>query len=378
MLGILALEGSRRHLAVAGIFGALVLVSCAVPAPSPASSPLVAGEIDRSIPIRLANGLRADRPWIESVLSDPRSVERLDIRVSSDEAQQLDERAVTQAIEFRKAVGLEADDAWVRHLQHDPSALVRYGIPVSVDEAAAMDRRARTEAELAPAVEAYGQAHPEDFGGSYITPGGGTVVAQFSRNVDKHAAALLALVAPESVQLQVRSVRWSSRELDERNKAIWSPAGRAWFKGLGVRVRGGGSHVQDNLVHLELAIPTDDPTLAARVVEHFDGAGWLRVDVAVVPAMNLPLGSLEIVVVDRAGRRVADVWCQLLPSVAGAGGDDTIHDSGPSGVCTWNAIHATSYDIEIWRRIGEGLIGRGRVEVGASGRTRVQVVVDNQ
>jgi hypothetical protein len=359
---------------------ALVGAACgASPVPTaapPSLSAAVAAEVDGSIPIREANGLRADRTWVIAVVLDPASVLRFGIRVSLAEAFGIDEREIAAAITFRANAGMRADEAWVRQVEADPGAQTRYGVRMTSEEAAAMDRRIRTALDAPLVVVPYADQHPEDWGGYYLDRSGGGIVALVTRDVEEHQHALQALFAPGTVTVEVKEVRWSLRELYEFDKAIWSAEGQAWLKKIGVGGKGGGPRIDQNDVWLEVKIPAPDPGLAARIIDHFQGGEWLSVDVRVVPALALPFGSLEIKVVDRAGRPVAGMDCKLIPTVVGAGGDSLSRDSDPSGICSWEDTHATLYGVEIWREVEGKLLGKGQVTVPARGLGRVTIVVD--
>jgi len=377
--------GVNRGFLTAVVVVTLVAVTgCAWSKPSLAPAvlePSIAAEVQRSIAIRLEMGLEADRSWVKEVVSDPASVRRNGILVSSEEAAVFDERirierAISEAIQFRKSAGMQADEAWVRAVHGTSAAVTRYDILVTPAEAAELDRRLKAQQEIGPAIVAYGEAHADESAGVYVDVETGNFVAQFTGEIERHREALLSLFVPGAATVEVRRVRWSLKDLDARLDRIMSPAGQAWLEQLGAEVRGAGSRVMENHVRLELAIPAANPVLDVRVAEHFNGEGWLDVVVDVVPAIDLPFGSLELVVVDTTSEPVADAVCVLLPRVRGAGGDDTVHFSDGTGTCHWEFLHATTYDVEIRTSLEGAVIGEGEVVVPARQTLRRTISVD--
>jgi hypothetical protein len=353
----------------------IVLAGCGAPA-FPTARPAIVAEVDRSIPIREANGLRADRAWIETVVSAPDSVSRWDVLVSPEEAREIDDRLIGKAIEMRRSIGMLADEGWVRALQANPEAEVRNGIPMSAEEAAAFDDRIHSQLDVAPAIVSYGEKHPDEWAGTYIDRVTGAVIVLFTGHAEAHRQALAALVAPGVATVEVRQVRWSTAQLDDLNRPIWASTGQAWFKEIGVELRGGGASVIDNVVTVDVAVAAPDPGLAARIVEHFGGAEWLKVEVNVIPALALPFGTLQIEVLDMAGAPVTGVVCEVVGDVRGAGGDDISRDTNDAGLCRWDVIHATGYDVQIWRTFRHDLLGTGRVVVPAKDTGRTTIIVD--
>jgi hypothetical protein len=340
----------------------------------PVSGPLEA-EIARSISIRTENGLRADREWVLRAVTDPNSVRRYLILVTAEEAAQIDARAVAKAIAFRKDIGMRADEIWVRAVSNDPRAVVLNGIAMTPDEARAFDDRVTAETQIAPAIVDYGERFPSEWAGAFIDSVSGDIVASFSAHVDEHTANLLALFVPGTAQVEVRMVKHSTAELDALNAPIWSDEGQTWLKGLGIQVLGGGSRVVENDVRLEVAASNPDGTLVARITEHFGGVDWLTVDVQIAAPPPTRFGDLRVTVFDPAHKPVAGVACWLHPDIAGYAGDDAIRLADDGGLCRWDGIGAGGYDVEIWRRPNESLLGTGRVTVPTNGTGHATVAV---
>jgi len=280
---------------------------------------------------------------------------------------------IAKAIDFRRSAGLRSDEPWVRAVQRDLTAVERYGVLVTPAEAAELDARLKSQEEVGPVIVAYAESQPES-GGVFVESETGTFVVSFTRNLVLHRKAILRLVAPGAARIEVRQVRWSLAELDAKLAPITSPAGRSWLEQRGANLRGAGSRVQENQVRLELEVPAPDPTLVDDVVRRFAGVGWLDVVVDVVPASELPFGSLELRVVDDRQEPLADVVCWLHPAVRGAGGDDTIHFTDATGTCAWERVHATQYGVEIKTSVEGAVIAETTVAVLPNETARKTIV----
>lgn len=345
------------------------------PLPSTPTDSRAVAEFERSVSVRTANGLQSDPDWVWTVIVNPDSVVRWGVHVTPDEAREIDELEVRKAIEFRRSVGMLADASWVRSLQANPLAEKRNGVPMSAEEAAAFDARIRTQLEVAPAIQAYGEQHSDEWAGAWIDPVTSGVVARFTGHLDEHRKAILALIAPGVATIEVREARWSTRQLDAFNAQIWTPVNLAWFEGLGVKLLGGGSRVIENDVGVKVAVPAPRADVAAKIVERFQGDDWLNVEVRIEPSMNLRFGALTIKVLDSGRRPMVGVACEVVPDVPGAGGDETVRDSDADGICSWERIHATGYRIDIWGRFRETLLMSARVTVPIEGTGRAVVSV---
>ena len=373
----------RRAMRLAFVIGAVAFVIGACDVQSRPNDTILTGpasglldaEIARSIQIRTANGLQADRDWVVRVLSDPNSVQRDMILVTAEEAAQIDTRAIAKAIAGRKNIGMRADEIWVRTVMSDPRAVARDSIAMSADEAAAFDNRVTVQTQIAPAIIDYGERFPDEWAGAFIDSTSGDVFVSFMDNVDEHEADLLALFSPDTARIQVRAVKHSTAELDALNAPIWTDEGQAWLEGLGVRVLGGGSRVVENDVLLEGASAKADATLAPRIKEQFGGVDWLTVDLQFAAPPPTRFGDLRITVIDAAHRPVAGVACWLHPDVAGYAGDDAIRLTDEQGACHWSQIGAGGYNVEIWQRPNEGLLGAARSIVPSNGTGQTTVAV---
>jgi hypothetical protein len=318
--------------------------------------------------------LRADEAYVLHVLRDPASLERGGIKVTADEARVLDEATINDAVALRKNLGLLSDESWVRALQSDPAAVERLGIRMSPEEAASLDRRINAQLDVGPAVIAYGETFPDEWGGAYIDQATGEVVASFAGHLAGHQAALRALIDPDDGTVRVRSVRFPMQELEAHNAELWTDEAQAWLRDQGITIVGGGARVIENDVRLEGTMERFEPTASQAVVDHFDGAGWLTVDLGPTPPRPSVFGGLVIRVVNAAGMPLEGVRCWAHPAIAGFAGDDEVQVSDQAGRCTWQRIGATAYAIDLWHRAGEGIpIGSAHVEVRSGGTAQATI-----
>jgi hypothetical protein len=181
---------------------------------------------------------------------------------------------VAEATRFRQAFGLRADEAWIRIVAADPASepgLRTFGVPLLPSEVDDLLARASRTDDIVPIVEQYGAAVPDDWAGVYIDQGGGgTVVARFHANVDRHRAALEAIL-PADARVEIRSAAWSRTELRIFIERV--SAESSWFPTVGLELEGVEIAVADNLVDVRFR---GDPSLGATVAEHFGMPPWLR------------------------------------------------------------------------------------------------------
>jgi hypothetical protein len=350
------------------------------------ASPSVPPEVGHAIQVRESLGLRSDLESVLGVTSDPTALERDGIKVTIAEALDLDERRLRKEVALRTQLGLADDPEWVRAVLADPNSVIRHvGVPIlmSPEEAAAWDRRASSQNALREALDEYGDAHVGEWGGWYIPADSPGAVALVTDHLEEHRAALDALAAPEVGPIQVRGVQWSYSQLVGFRGSVWSD--EDWFDKHGVRLIHAEEDKPTNRVLVKVEVP--HPDLAARAIEsvldHFDGVGWMTVSAQVDPFEWLGVGSLVVNVVDRSGRPVAGMTCQIIPAVYGAAGDYTILDSDELGRCRWvdeYAVAATSFRIEVRRMLSDPILGTARVSVepGQEASITIPVAVDER
>lgn len=289
------------------------------------------------------------------------------------------EPSIAAAIEVRGLYGLRDDEPYVRFVADNPLASKdALGIPLLPQELADLEARTADRAQVLAIVEAYGQQHPEAYAGMAVDEsGGGDVVAWFASDLARHEAAILRRTGPLA-KLRVEPASWTIAELQERAKQVRD--GRPWLAETGAPLVLADVSVPDNKV--VAVVSSADPDAPARIVEHFDGEGWLQVESDGTGPWTGGTGRLEVLVVDEAGNPIStpteEQWlCVATPDepAAWAGGPGTV---GRDGVCRFaEPLGATGYDIEIKQPVGEdvAVIGHGRAEVAAEQRTEVTIEV---
>ena len=182
---------------------------------------------------------------------------------------------IAAAIEVRALYGLKNDEGYVRSVAANPTATSDVlGIPLLPAEVAELRARAEDRARVISTVEAYGQRHEDTWAGLYLDEaGGGDVVAQFTRDVGRHEAALRGLVGPFG-RLRLELAPRSLAELQAHVDAI--EADRGWFSTIDAILRYASFDPGDDVVVVHVS--SADPDVGAKITDHFDGEGWLVVE----------------------------------------------------------------------------------------------------
>ena len=359
----------------------VLLSGCGIVEPPATPTPTPDPVITASILVRERAALRADREWVEAVQANPASVERLGIKVSPDEAEQLDQAALPNAVESRRRLGLRHDEAWVRRVLADPRSVDWGGLPVTREEAARLEHAVTTAAEIMPVLNNYARDHRDEWSGVYRDDIGTMHVLVTGRPAE-HEAAIRALFA-DPVQLQVDQVRWSERDLDALLTPIRKPDFERWLTRHDISLEGYGIRTRENRVGIEVTAGPESGDITRLIMEHLDGGDWLLVDVELREPTELltERGSLVVTVVDAAGRSPSGGYVLISPDVSGAFPDDVFAtnrcDVEPvrGGVCVWSDLGATGYTIEVWSPFGRALLGRGRVVIPPGGTGRVTIEI---
>ncbi len=288
---------------------------------------------------------------------------------------------IAAAIEVRALYGLKNDEGYVRSVAANPTATSDVlGIPLLPAEVAELRARAEDRARVISTVEAYGQRHEDTWAGLYLDEaGGGDVVAQFTRDVGRHEAALRGLVGPFG-RLRLELAPRSLAELQAHVDAI--EADRGWFSTIDAILRYASFDPGDDVVVVHVS--SADPDVGAKITDHFDGEGWLVVESDGIGPWEGGRGDLRILLVDERGDHVVpdlereQYTCRVKPDDPGAwgGGPGVV---GPDGVCRFDGqLGATGYDITIEHVAGSGdgvVVGHGRAEVRANEVTEVTIPV---
>lgn len=295
----------------------------------------------------------------------------------SPSTQVMSREDLESAIRFRTKVGFRTDAEWVLRVAADPASrpgLSAYGTPLLPAEKAELDRRARNGALLSERVESYGIEHPDEWAGSYLEIRTGVYVALFTGSLEEHEAALRQLVGPAAMWA-VRAARWSYADLGEREHEVASDV--AWLASIGARYQGIGVDVVRNAVVVKVS--SGDPEAPARIIDHYEGRGWLLVDSDGIGDWSGGYGAVTIRVLTRGGDPGRYLLCSLVPDEPSAALEDTFL-TGSEGACRIDSLPATSYTVEIKVLPDDGspwtVIGRDRLEVRSGREAELTVRVD--
>lgn len=278
-------------------------------------------------------------------------------------ADALDDGSVQEAIRLRGDIGMRSDETWVRTVMLDPHAVERWGLLMTVDEATSFDRRISVQLDVIPAIVAYGERYPDDWGGAFIDQRTGNVVVSFAGDLELHSANVRALFAPATVSVEIREVRWSTAELDGLSAQLWTEDAQRWLKDQGATPISGGSRVIENNVLLEVSIPTPDPALIERIRGRFSGDDWLRVEAIVAPAPPTAFGGLELTIVTDRDESIGGVYCWLKPDIPGYAGDQAIRITDETGLCAWQGLGSGGFNVEIRQTLEDGLLATERLTI---------------
>jgi hypothetical protein len=329
-----------------------------------------------AIDLRVRLGLESGVEYVLAVEDDPDSVVRHGISVTIAEAALLDDRDLTEAIELRRLFGLEADPAWVRSVLADPMATMRGdGILMSPEEAAAWDHREQVESAIRPAVRWYGAQHPDEFAGLWF-PETGPAVVQFTGHIERHRAALAALIPPGTGEFEVRQVSFTLDELDayyEQIRADWR-----WFEEEGMRLEDNTPNVRTNRVEIEVTVKQPQPFAAERIRDRFAAGEWLSIDLQADPKASLPFAAgLVATIRSTTGAAVSGLVCELRAGIPGAAGENVFRSSDRQGRCTWNPgeVRATKYALIVREEVGGTILGQTGVTLKADRGLRATIPV---
>lgn len=326
---------------------------------------------------RLRLGLRADYDWILTVEADPLAVLRYGIKVTADEAAQLDERLLASELELREELGFSTDPAWVRKVLADPMSVDGpQEVRLSRAEFAAWKRRDERERSVRRAFAWYAPQHRDQWAGWY-EEAEGDVVALFTGDLDAHHAALAALIPADTAAVDVRHAQRSMEALESKLELVDTEV-RAWVEDQGLSMWRSDIDVPNNRLTTLIRLPKPDPTLESRLLDEFDAHDWLTVGSEVNHASTLERGRLVVQAVDALGRPVPELTCVLIPDIPGAAGEgNEVQVANEKGVCGWRAqpVGATGYRVQVWDRFDGRLLGSGRVVVPANGEVELTVRV---
>jgi hypothetical protein len=283
---------------------------------------------------------------------------------------------MTSAFRFRTTFGLRADDAWIRAVFNDPASDRSFGVPLLPSEVAAVMNAQAAANAVSDIVAAYGATAPEDWAGMYVDQqAGGTVVARFKANVDKHRTALLALL-PAGAKVDVRSATWSDAEL--RGFIAQVEQETDWFPTIGTKLFTVEIAGLDNLGGIDVRF--DGPKAKAGAIEaHFGNPPWLRAVWNGPGEWTGARGDLEVYTSDAAGRPVSMV------DIVVDSEDDRVTVNSDIGFTTDELGHllhknypAVAYRVRAFRGSGDERVqvAEGRVIVPPNARATIRLIVN--
>ena len=292
----------------------------------------------------------------------------------------LSDTGVERATDFREKAQLEASRSWVEHVAVDPDALAnlpQYGVPLTSAEIAVLAGRAKSISEVRRVTDRFATEHPEAWGGDYTS--GGQLVVVLVDPTGELSSELGAKVAP-GAPFRIQQGAYTLAELTELKERISSD----YWLSTHYKLTELGVTPARNLV--ELQVSSDDPSVPAEIVAHYDVGDRLAVTIDGTGVLEMPKGRLRGQALYPNGVPAAHLVILLEGDVAGAGstGDRAI-ETDVDGSFEFRDIAATGYLVRFMNqfdRNGEYVtaqfwteLGSKRVEVKPGETTDVQVVV---
>lgn len=280
-----------------------------------------------------------------------------------------------EAVRFRREFGLPSDRAWVEQVAADPASaegLEVYGIPLLPAEVANLLERIGNQRDITPIVMRYGATQPDSWAGLFIDQAaGGAVIAQFTRDQERHERRLRALL-PTGARFEVRQVRWTRTELDRFAGEII--AERDWFTTIGLEFFAAEVEEEANLVRVRYRGARDERE--GVIAAHFGTPDWLLL-VATPPPWTGPTGDLTIQMVDRAGRPV-QLTCLIETADPGVPSGGAVRGAGEDGICQWDDLPAVRFHIRITASTDgdEDILVDDRIHLVPPGPSILRIVVD--
>jgi hypothetical protein len=230
---------------------------------------------------------------------------------------------IDEAVQFRRRYGLRADDAWilaVAQADEARAAIAEFGVPLMPFEVQALHAR-RTDRNVLRQIGEYGNLHPEQYAGAYMDQRQSMgFVVMFTGDLERHRTTLANLL-PQGVNLDLESVRWSTRELDQFQAQVESDLG--WTGPLGVRFLTAGRRVTEDTVYVKYLGPE---AVAPAIADYYGNPPWLVVERDGPLPWTGARADLAIDVVDAKGHPVPGLDCVLraLDPEADEGGETAL------------------------------------------------------
>lgn len=286
---------------------------------------------------------------------------------------------IQNAIVLRQNIGLRADEAYVRALDASPDAQARARLfalefPVTAAEVGRLVSVQKALDVVEGAVTTYGPGTPDDWAGAWFDGPRQTVVAQFTANLDEHRAALQDLTYPDA-PLEVRQVRWTLRELEERAAMVFGE--RQWLESVDAHLSGIGVDPSGNVVLADIDSP--DPLIAQRIVDHFDAVDWMRVRVGDALPWTGGYGSLRVFVTTPDGKPATDVKCRVSSETPSVPSQESPTIDDDDGSCTFE-LEATTHRIEVIRKrdAGDLVLETRNVSIAPGDEATLRIVVPDR
>jgi len=187
-------------------------------------------------------------------------------------------------------------------VEADPRASsTDFGVPLLPEEAAELKRRSDETTTAAAIVRAYGATIPNAFAGVLVDqPHGGVVIALFTSDLARHAAAVRAQLSP-AVPFEARQARWTLSALEAMHAQLVVDA--PWFRSAGIMIGSIETDIPNNRV--AVSIFSQDPAAERRIEDHFAARDMLSFTWDQNQLANLPRGSIHGVVTGQDGKPVA-------------------------------------------------------------------------
>ena len=164
---------------------------------------------------------------------------------------------VAEARTYREHAGLNSEEAFVRATFADPTleaSVYTYGVPLTPDEQAVMARRDRVQDSLGVIDDYVAQNAADTYAGSYIDQkNGGLVYVGFTRDTDRHLAALRA-VFPYPDDLRGYTAELTASELEALQARVSADVPQ--LKAEGIDVVSVGADQEFNIVKVGVPEPT--------------------------------------------------------------------------------------------------------------------------
>jgi hypothetical protein len=216
------------------------------------------------------------------------------------------EEQIADAIRFRTSTGLRADRPWVVGVASDPAANLEFGVPLTQLEVQELLRRTAAAKTIGPIIQAYGEARPDEYAGLYLDPQHADVVTVlFTGHLEDHVAALRGQ-APAGAAFVLREVRHTERDLQALQESLTNELGvespPAWFAAIPAGLASTSEVVERNVVVLEVS--SANPAAASIIASHYGLADMLEVQSDGTGVALVARGTVRGRARDAAGRPV--------------------------------------------------------------------------